>query len=75
MWQKSGTGEVFWKDGAVCFPPLFGKSPLFLCGIETAAPWDEDWKESERLQTPKWIQNMVLHPDLHFSNNEPERGE
>lgn len=52
-------------------------SYILKCGIETTTPWDEDWKESQRLQTPKWRQNIevVLHPDQNFSNNEPEVGE
>jgi len=36
--------------------------------VDTSTPSCEDWKESERIQTQRWIQNLdvVLHPDQNF---------
>lgn len=36
--------------------------------VDTSTPSCEDWKESEKIHTQRWLQNIdvVLHPDQNF---------
>lgn len=68
MWQKSGTNEGFFRR-MVWFSTFYGKiSCIAKFAVDTSTPSCKDWKESERIQTQRWIQNidMVLHPDQNL---------
>lgn len=66
---KSQVSMSFFGGRMVWFSTFYRKnSCIATFSVDTSTPSCEDWKDSERIHTQRWIQNtdVLLHPDWNF---------